>query len=130
MQLDRASATPAFMLKAFLREKRARLRPESVGLPNPSSKRRSGLRREDIAELLGVSPLWYSLFESGTSGRRFSASFLRGIQDVLQLDASDYQTLLELTVSSKSAAPELEVQWYSARLQDHRCISCSNNVVS
>ena len=118
MQLDlgHPGAQPSVKLKAFLKERRDRLRPEAFGLPRRDSRRSCGLRREDIAELLGVSPLWYSLFESGTSRRRFSADFLSRLQDALQLDASDREVLIYLAVASNVAAPEVEVQWYSARL--------------
>src|ERR1700727_432998 len=102
MHLDCAhiSVPPAVTLKAFLKGKRDQLRPEMVGLPRRTLKRSSGLRREDIAELLGVTPLWYSLFESGTSRRRFSVSFLQRVQSALRLDATEYETLVGLTVAS------------------------------
>jgi transcriptional regulator with XRE-family HTH domain len=117
MHSDRAhaGASPAVTLKAFLKGKRDQLRPEMVGLPRRNLKRSSGLRREDIAELLGVTPLWYSLFESGTSRRRFSAAFLQRVQSALRLDETEYETLVGLAVASHSASPELELQWHSAR---------------
>ena len=61
-------------LAAFLRARRARLRPADVGLPedhNPGLRRTPGLRREEVAQLCGVSVTWYTWLEQG---RNISAS--------------------------------------------------------
>lgn len=61
-------------LAAFLRAQRARLRPAAVGLPEdcgPGRRRTPGLRREEVAELAGVSVTWYTWLEQG---RNISAS--------------------------------------------------------
>ena len=93
-------------LTTFLRERRQRLAPP-LGLPRAQgARRRRGLRREDVAELLGVSSNWYALFESGTSGRRFSRAFLMRVMDVLALDDDDRATLEDLAVASGSVHPE------------------------
>ena len=50
-------------LAAFLRARRAQLRPADVGLPedgNPGLRRTPGLRREEVAQLCGVSLTWYT----------------------------------------------------------------------
>jgi hypothetical protein len=73
--------------------------------------------REDVAELLEVSPLWYALFESGTSGRRFSGTFLERLQDVLCLDPNDRLAFIELVVISGHANPEVEARWHRSRNQ-------------
>ena len=55
-------------LAAFLRAQRARLRPADVGLPpdsNPGRRRTPGLRREEVAEIAGVSVTWYTWLEQG-----------------------------------------------------------------
>jgi transcriptional regulator with XRE-family HTH domain len=55
-------------LAAFLRARRARLRPADVGLPedhNPGRRRTPGLRREEVAGLCGVSVTWYTWLEQG-----------------------------------------------------------------
>ena len=92
-------------LKAFLRERRSRISAASVGLPSRS--RDGGLRREDVAELLGVSPLWYALFESGTSRRRFSASFLKRVAEILELSEDERETLTRLAIASGTAARDV-----------------------
>ncbi|HZU17546.1 MAG TPA: helix-turn-helix transcriptional regulator [Candidatus Dormibacteraeota bacterium] len=52
-------------LGAFLRSRRARLRPEEVGLPNGLRRRTPGLRREEVAQLAGVGLTWYTWLEQG-----------------------------------------------------------------
>jgi transcriptional regulator with XRE-family HTH domain len=61
-------------LAAFLRARRARLRPADVGIPDggASGRRRiPGLRREEVAQLSGVGVTWYTWLEQG---RDISAS--------------------------------------------------------
>jgi transcriptional regulator with XRE-family HTH domain len=103
-------------LRAFLRARRTHADPQSLGIPIRRTGR-VGLRREDVAELLDVSPLWYSLFESGTSGRRFSGAFLDRVAVVLQLDDVERMTMLRLVIGSDHAARDVEVQWMAARWQ-------------
>jgi len=50
---------------AFLRNCRARIKPEDVGLPPAQRTRTRGLRREDVAALSGVSASWYTWLEQG-----------------------------------------------------------------
>ena len=52
-------------LAEFLRVRRARLTPESVGIAIGPRRRVSGLRREEVAQLSGISPTWYSWVEQG-----------------------------------------------------------------
>jgi transcriptional regulator with XRE-family HTH domain len=108
--------SPGLTLRAFLRDRRLRAEPQARGLPRRRSGR-AGLRREDVAELLDVSLLWYTLFESGTSGRRFSAAFLDRVANVLQLDAVDRSTMMRLVIESDHAARDVEVQWMADRWQ-------------
>ncbi|MEV5711051.1 helix-turn-helix transcriptional regulator [Actinoallomurus sp. NPDC052274] len=52
----------------FLRSRRARLRPEDVGLAYYGGRRRvPGLRREELAQLAGVSVAYYTRLEQGQS---------------------------------------------------------------
>jgi transcriptional regulator with XRE-family HTH domain len=56
----------------FLRARRARLSPEKVGLvPEPTTRRVPGLRREEVARLAGVSVDYYIRLERG---RKVNAS--------------------------------------------------------
>ncbi|MFC9894327.1 helix-turn-helix transcriptional regulator [Nocardia sp. NPDC127579] len=61
-------------LADFLKAHRSRLRPTDVGLPEdlvPGRRRTPGLRREEVAELAGVSLTWYTWLEQG---RKIAAS--------------------------------------------------------
>jgi transcriptional regulator with XRE-family HTH domain len=49
----------------FLRVRRGRLSPESVGLPGQRRRRTPGLRREEVAELAGIGVDWYIRLEQG-----------------------------------------------------------------
>jgi transcriptional regulator with XRE-family HTH domain len=49
----------------FLRVRRGRLSPESVGLPRHRRRRTPGLRREEVAELAGIGVDWYVRLEQG-----------------------------------------------------------------
>jgi transcriptional regulator with XRE-family HTH domain len=49
----------------FLRQCRARINPEDVGLTGQRRSRSGGLRREDVAALSGVSVSWYTWLEQG-----------------------------------------------------------------
>ena len=49
----------------FLRSRRQRLRPETVGLPATRRRRTPGLRREEVAELAGIGIDWYVRLEQG-----------------------------------------------------------------
>jgi transcriptional regulator with XRE-family HTH domain len=52
-------------LREFLRSRRARLRPEDVSLPSYGRRRVPGLRREELAQLAGVSYAYYARLEQG-----------------------------------------------------------------
>ncbi|MBM7081341.1 helix-turn-helix transcriptional regulator [Micromonospora sp. SCSIO 07396] len=53
-------------LAAFLRARRAELKPGDVGLPDGVNRRRTpGLRREEVAQLSGVGLTWYTWLEQG-----------------------------------------------------------------
>jgi transcriptional regulator with XRE-family HTH domain len=82
-------------IAAFLRTRRARLRPEDVGLPRGTRRRAPGLRREEVAALAGVSTEWYTWLEQARDVRPSPAT-LRRIADALRLEAAEVQHLLAL----------------------------------
>ena len=93
-------------LRAFLTAARARLRPEDVGLPATTRRRVPGLRREEVAELVGVSPNWYAFFEMGHGDRNFSAAFVQRVADALQLDPGERVALMRLALPEVASAAE------------------------
>ncbi|WP_441236482.1 helix-turn-helix transcriptional regulator [Bradyrhizobium sp. 930_D9_N1_4] len=49
----------------FLRSRREKLTPKTVGLPAGSRRRTAGLRREEVAQLAGIGVDWYIRLEQG-----------------------------------------------------------------
>jgi transcriptional regulator with XRE-family HTH domain len=88
--------TSSSSLRQFLMSRRAQIDPESVGLPpSPTPRRRSGLRREEVAALAGVSVDYYARLEQGRVGN-VSDQVLTAIENALQLDALERQHLRAL----------------------------------
>ncbi|MEU6494567.1 helix-turn-helix transcriptional regulator [Streptomyces sp. NPDC049097] len=57
---------PNVALREFLRSRRAKITPEEAGLPpHPGTRRVPGLRREEVAQLAGVSMDYYIRLERG-----------------------------------------------------------------
>jgi transcriptional regulator with XRE-family HTH domain len=80
-------------LGSFLRTRRDRLTPEEAGLDQYGSRRRvPGLRREELAQLAGVSVAYYTRLEQGQS-LNASEAVLAAIGRALRLD-EDEQTHL------------------------------------
>ncbi|MEV3861061.1 helix-turn-helix transcriptional regulator [Streptomyces sp. NPDC050095] len=83
-------------LSEFLRTRRARLKPEDVGIPSLGRARRvPGLRREELAQLAGVSVAYYTRLEQG-NGRNVSAEVLDAIARALQLSDAEHAHLTHL----------------------------------
>ncbi|MFH8800229.1 helix-turn-helix domain-containing protein [Streptomyces sp. NPDC017936] len=83
-------------LSEFLRTRRARLKPEDVGLRDFGRHRRvPGLRREELAQLAGVSAAYYTRLEQG-NGRNVSAEVLDSIARALRLTDAEHAHLTHL----------------------------------
>lgn len=82
-------------LRAFLMSRRARLRPSDVGLPDTARRRTPGLRREEVAQLAGLSTEWYTAFEmakdTGVSRKTIDA-----IASALKLTPAEHKHLTQL----------------------------------
>ncbi|MER6362285.1 helix-turn-helix transcriptional regulator [Kitasatospora sp. NPDC001527] len=84
-------------LSEFLRSRRARLRPADVGLPEYGGRRRvPGLRREELAQLAGVSTAYYVRLEQG-HGENVSTAVLDAIARALRLDSAERDHLRRIT---------------------------------
>lgn len=86
-------------LRSFLMQARSRLTPAEVGLPETARRRVTGLRREEVAELAGVSSDWYRWFESGRPIHA-SALFLTRLARALRLSRMEQQTFYYLAVTN------------------------------
>jgi hypothetical protein len=86
-------------LRAFLMSRRARLRPADVGLPDTARRRTPGLRREEVAQLAGLSTEWYTLFEmakdTGVSHRTIEA-----VATALRLTPAEQKHLFQLATGT------------------------------
>jgi transcriptional regulator with XRE-family HTH domain len=89
----------------FLRARRALLRPEDVGLRDLGPRRRvAGLRREELAQLAGVSVSYYTRLEQGLS-RGASAEVLEAIARALLLDDHEREHLNRLAGAARRTPP-------------------------
>jgi transcriptional regulator with XRE-family HTH domain len=101
-------------LSEFLRTRRARLKPQDVGLPDFGRHRRvPGLRREELAQLAGVSVAYYTRLEQG-NGRNVSAEVLDAIARALRLTDAEHAHLTHL------AKPKQHKKKPAARTQQVR----------
>lgn len=82
-------------LAGFLRTRRSRVDPESVGVPTDSRRRVEGLRREEIAHLSGVSVDYYVRLEQGRATQP-SEQVLDALARVLDLDETEREHLYRL----------------------------------
>jgi hypothetical protein len=83
-------------LRSFLMNCRSRLAPPEFGLPQTARRRVAGLRRGEVAELIGVSEDWYRSFESGRAVR-VSPQFVSRLAKVLRLPPTQEMTLFRLS---------------------------------
>jgi transcriptional regulator with XRE-family HTH domain len=82
-------------LADFLRDRRGRVTPASVGLPANGRRRTPGLRREEVAQLAGVGLSWYTWLEQGRDIKP-SAQVLDALARVLRLDTAERAHLFHL----------------------------------
>ena len=88
-------------LGEFLQTRRARLRPEDVGLPTYGERRRvPGLRREELALLAGVSASYYSRLEQGQAANA-SPEVLNALARALDLDDAERLHLHRLATGTR-----------------------------
>ncbi len=102
-------------LSGFLKTRRARISPATVGLKNGHRRRTPGLRREEVADLAGVGLTWYTWLEQGRD-IRVSPQVLTGIARALQLEPAERAHLFRLA-GQAPPAPEVANASLSPRLQ-------------
>jgi transcriptional regulator with XRE-family HTH domain len=91
-------------LGEFLRSRRAALTPEAAGIVSYGARRVPGLRREELAQLAGVSPAYYTRLEQGQSTNA-SPSVLDALARALELDEDERQHLHALASSPAAGRP-------------------------
>ncbi|QKV92472.1 helix-turn-helix domain-containing protein [Streptomyces sp. NA02950] len=104
--MDRpATPAPPAELGGFLRTRRAALRPEDVGLVSYGTRRRvPGLRREELAQLAGVSVAYYTRLEQGQSAGA-SDGVLDAIARALRLTPDEHAHLRNLARPARTPRP-------------------------
>lgn len=93
-------------IREFLGTRRARVTPEQAGLPMYGGDRRrvTGLRREEVALLAGISSEYYTRLERGNA-TGVSESVIDGIAQALQLDEAERIHLLDLLRGAGTTRP-------------------------
>src|SRR4051794_32357657 len=83
-------------IREFLRNRRARITPEQAGLtPHAGARRVPGLRREEVAQLAGVSVDYYIRLERGHT-KGISETVLDAVARALRLDDTERAHLFDL----------------------------------
>ncbi|MFY0478665.1 helix-turn-helix transcriptional regulator [Achromobacter marplatensis] len=82
-------------LGEFVRSARSRITPQMAGLPEGMRRRTPGLRREEVAQLCGISVTWYTWIEQGREVS-VSPSVWSRIAGVLQLARAERAYLFDL----------------------------------
>jgi transcriptional regulator with XRE-family HTH domain len=90
-------------LADFLRIRRSRVTPESVGIPVDRHRRVAGLRREEVAHLSGVSVDYYVRLEQGRATQP-SEQVLDALARVLRLDETEREHLHRLARQRRRTA--------------------------
>ena len=97
-------------LGTFLRSRRHRLRPADVGLPGGGRRRTPGLRRQEVAELAGISVDYYIRLEQAR-GPHPSRQVLTALARALVLTGDEREYLFRLAGESPplAAGPSREI---------------------
>jgi transcriptional regulator with XRE-family HTH domain len=97
-------------LAAFLRARRAALRPVQVGLADGDRRRTAGLRRQEVAQLAGVSVDYYIRLEQGR-GPHPSRHVLSALARALMLNRDEREYLFRVAGQQPpaGAGPSREV---------------------
>jgi transcriptional regulator with XRE-family HTH domain len=95
---------PAKDIAEFLTSRRAKVTPDQVGLPTYGPRRVTGLRREEVASLAGVSVEYYKRLERGNAGG-VSEGVLEALAGALRLDDAERAHLHDLGRAVSPVAP-------------------------
>jgi transcriptional regulator with XRE-family HTH domain len=91
-------------VREFLRTRRARLTPQRAGIVGGGRRRVSGLRREEVALLAGVSVDYYAKMERGTLAG-VSPEVLDAVARALHLDEAETEHLHDLARAAGPVRP-------------------------
>jgi transcriptional regulator with XRE-family HTH domain len=83
-------------LATFIRACRERLEPAAIGIPSGARRRTPGLRREEVAQLSGLSTTWFTWLEQGRDVS-VSAAALSRLAKALRLTRAERAYLFQLS---------------------------------
>src|SRR3954463_1904819 len=92
----------------FLRSRRERLTPKSVGLVGGRRRRTAGLRREEVAELAGIGVDWYIRLEQGRTVNP-SITTVDALARALRLSRAEHAHLRALARDADRRAFAIEI---------------------
>lgn len=101
-------------LSQFLAARRSAVTPADVGLPVHGRRQVSGLRREEVASLAGVSVEYYKRLERGQATSP-SESVLGALADALRLNGTERAHLFDLARAAGPACPTTRPEPVSLR---------------
>ncbi|MFC8124023.1 helix-turn-helix domain-containing protein [Streptomyces sp. NPDC057302] len=104
-------------LGGFLRARRGRVAPENVGIAGGRRRRVRGLRREELAQLAGISVDYYVRLEQGRATQP-SPEVLDALAGALGLDAAERGHLATLAADRRDPAPTARVSPLLRRILD------------
>ncbi|MFE6165189.1 helix-turn-helix domain-containing protein [Streptomyces sp. NPDC056486] len=104
-------------LGGFLRARRGRVAPEHVGIAGGRRRRVRGLRREELAQLAGISVDYYVRLEQGRATQP-SPEVLDALAGALGLDAAERGHLATLVAARRDPAPTARVSPLLRRILD------------
>jgi hypothetical protein len=105
-----SAATRRRDLCDFLKHARSRISPAEAGVFAVGRRRVTGLRREEVAALCGVSVAWYTWFETGRTNVRASPRLIAAVARALRLSPEETTYLFSLAIEEmpRLKAPELK----------------------
>ncbi len=86
-------------LGSFLRHRRARLKPEDLGLVASGRRHVRGLRRDEVAQAANIGISWYTMLEQGNV-ENVSAETISAIAEALRLTLREREYMRALAVRS------------------------------
>jgi transcriptional regulator with XRE-family HTH domain len=93
----------------YLRARREQVRPDDVGLVAGARRRVTGLRREELATLAGISSAYYLRLEQGRDAHP-SAQVVDALARALQLDIGATEHLHQLAAGISGRKPHSDVE--------------------
>ena len=116
-------------IREFLTTRRAKITPERAGLPTFGRHRRvSGLRREEVALVAGISVEYYTRLERGIA-RGVSDEVLDAVSRALQLDDAERAHLLDLvSAANDERAPRRTATPQRVRPSIRRVVDAMSDV--